>query len=347
MLNSSHSHEKRTAFAVMTPTRLSDFFSSRLHDITAYFDKNAFPIFLIGCLCAASSEGGYFLRDWEGEKTITLEIGSNLLEESAVHLGDYVRVFGILRARLSEEGVYPAFEVIGVSPYQEEEDETGPQISEARDTALLSVLRDYQPHHYPFPEKTALNLLLVCLEISVAQREHFIHALGGAWHNRHMRILSFSLKEMKDWKEALLQSKEDIFVLLTGEEGCNALEEAEYLFPLAGVKAHRIVILERAPYADATDGKGALAAYMMDRHFFSSHEAGEYLRQESGKIWQKNEEERARKEEIDALRESLARLTIQPHSSFGRLRFMVVGILLGGLLFVLGDFIVNLLNNAG
>lgn len=345
-----NSREKKKAHMLMTPSRLSGFFALRLQDICANFEELAFPIALIGCLgkkLAQNEDDALFtLRDWEGEGEVILELTQEMLEETDLRIGDYVKLLGVLRARLLGDVVVPRFEVVGVSAYQEEDEEAVPQISEARDTALLSILRDYAPSRHAFPEKSTLSLLLVALDISKNQQENFLHALGGGWNNRDLRLLSFSRENMAGWREACERADEDIFVLFGSEEGCVALEEPENLFPLARVRGHRIVILERAAHADVTDGKGAVASYLADRAFFSSLEAGGYLRQEWGKIWQKNEEERAQKEELDALRESLARLSLQPSHSLGRMRFIIIGIILGFLLFFTGEIIMNLMHNS-
>lgn len=335
----------RNSFVPTTPGHVQSLFKSRLTEICTRFDDWTLPFKLVGRLGHVAPESWRRYEPWPlvdevGGEEIGLEITSSLIKQSGAQAGDKVEAFGFMRARLIRGQVVLRFEVLAFSLYEEP---PSPK-AEEEDLTLLSILRRYPPTRRVFPGQSDMRLLILGLGSTPDQEEAMQNSLGGVWHSRSVSVVSLDGRDKVGLRQILLKNQANIVVFLAGEAGCSALEDPEMLLPLATCPAYRILVRERALEADPADGKGAVAACLVDCCFSSLIEAGRYIRQETGRLWREREEERARQEELAALRESLARMAdISAHPvKPGMMRMIMPGLILGGILGMFGVIMARL-----
>ncbi|UMM64332.1 RidA family protein [Aristophania vespae] len=341
--------EKNNLTPLVTPERLQSLFVSRLNEICARFEEWSYPFTVVGRLGTVPPDSWRRyeplpLLDLQGQAEIGLEVTLSLLEEAGLKAGDVVQATGFLRARLVKGQVSPRFETVSLC-----RNENGSDAALQSEANILSLLRDLPAETHNFPHRDDLRLLLINLSLPPECLQDLKGALGALWHERSIRSLTIKSTDRQMLLQSLLTMTEDIVVILSGNEGLPMLENSFVLKAITACKAHRISVLENRRLEKKLDEKKpalrSVASHLMDRHFSSALEAGRYIREQSGQTWQAREEERARQEELNALRDSLARFADLPDVSrkFGVWRGIIIGVALGIILVVVCLLVMRLL----
>lgn len=324
-------HSETPSLAMMTPARLNALFSSRLNEICARFDEWNAPLTVVGRLGAVSPESWKRyeplpLHDLTGSEEIGLEVPLELLERSGVRTGETVEATGLMRARLARGQAVLRFDTLSLRPHVEGKTED--------EAALLpSLLRALPADRHDFPERSDLRLLVIDAGAGPEALETLGGALGALWRQGLARVVQLGPADRQALLQALLRSDEDVVVLMVGGEGLPLLETPAALKALAACPAYRVVVMNRDA-REAEKGLAALSVCIADRNFVSPVEAGRYLRERCGRLWQEREETRARDEELAALRDSLAQIADLPEAArhAGMRRGLLTGVLAGAIL---------------
>lgn len=336
------SSEALQTLSVVTPERLNSFFSSRLNELCNRFEEWSLPFTVIGRLGVVSPDSWRRyeplpLIDLTTQSEIGLEVPLSILEKTGLRGGDIVQAVGFLRARLVKGQVVLRFETLGLCLYEEKNRE-----STQSGINMIELLRELPAEKHSFPQSEGLSLLLVNLGVSRQKFSSFRDSLGALWQERAVRTLDLTPDDRQKFLQSLLTGTEDIIVILSGKESIALLEDAYALKALSACKAYRILVLENeVSVSEETGEKGpelkSLASHLVDRFFVSSVAAGRYIRAESSQAWQLREEERARQEEMNALRDSLTHFADLPdvsHNS-GLWRGVLIGSLSGAAFIIL------------
>lgn len=335
------------SLAVLTPARFQALFERRLHDVCARFEEWSIPLTVIGRLGNVPPDTwrrheSLPLMDQQGEAEIRLEVPLSLLDETGLKSGDLVRATGFVRARLLRDHVVARLEVLSLSAH-----EHGLRLNPQSTHILQTMLRDLPSGRHEFPYRADATLLVLGLGVSDQSLAQCCQHLGGFWRPEAVHRLALPLDEPTRLAQYLNHAEEDI-VLLIAAEGCiTTLEDGAVLKALAFSQAYRLLAFEHhapAPELRMEEQRGTIAQHLVDYTFASPLEAGRFIRQKSGHYWKSQEEERARQEELSALRASLARLTDVPEKpkTMGTTRAMMIGMFLGGLILIGIDVLIAL-----
>ncbi|EHH67481.1 exodeoxyribonuclease VII large subunit [Gluconobacter morbifer G707] len=313
---------------------MQDLFAARLDEICSAFEDWGFPLVVAGQLgdVAPNSYRKYYqlpLLDPQHGATLPLDITKSVLAEAGVRSGDQVQVTGMLRARQIRGQVTLRFEalaIVGHDPVQRKAGRT--------EQSVLDLMRSLSWEFHPYPTRREPHMMLIHSAASSALvAEDFLQALGGAWRPDRIRILPTAMMDPYRIADAIGTCREDILVLIRGGGDASeflVFEHPRVLEALSACPAHRVLGLGHT--ANRT-----LAEHMVDQSATTPADAGHYIRRMSGRVWQKEEEERAQQEEIAALRESVVTLPVTPRASplagLGKgLLLLLVGGALGWLL---------------
>lgn len=319
-LPASPASEAVYSVAVTTPDRLRSFFASRLNEICTRFEEWSVPFTVAGQLGSVSPDSWRRyeplpLIDLSTQAEIGLEMSLSLLEETGLKGGDIVQATGFLRARLVKGQVMLRFETLGLRPY-----EINSEITPAPEVSLAALLKELPAERHAFPQREGLRLLLVGLGTEESHNEAFRTALGALWQDQSVRALNFLPADRQKFLQVLMTMTEDILVILSGKEGLPLLENTYSLKALSTCRAYRVLVLENGVTA-SSGHVGSLpvlksvASHLVDHGFMNSVEAGRFIREQSSQAWQVREEERARQEEMNALRDSLSHFADLPDAS--------------------------------
>ncbi|MDF7673495.1 hypothetical protein PT277_01785 [Acetobacteraceae bacterium ESL0709] len=337
--------------ALVTPEWLQSFFASRMNELCARFEEWSHPFAVVGQLgvVAPDSWRRYEplpLIDPATKAEIGLEIPLSLLEETGIKSGDYVQATGFLRARLVKGQIMLRFETLAVRLH----DEKAESASQS-DASIMALLRDLPSEKHVFPQREGVRLLIINLGVSGRQVEELRVALGALWQERSVRELAFSPADRQKLLQALVTMTEDILVILSDGAGVALLENSYVMKAISAGKAYRILVLDNTASLNHDTGEKqpplkSVACHLVDHFFPSSVEAGRFIREQSSQAQQIREEERARQEEMNALRDSLARFADLPDVSrnFGLWRGVLIGSLIGVVFVILCLALVHFLH---
>lgn len=325
------------SLAVVTPARFQALFERRLHDVSARFDEWTIPLTVIGRLGDVPPDTwrrheSLPLLDQQGGAEIRLEIPLPLLDESGLKSGDLVRATGFVRARLLRDHVVARLEVLSLCAH-----EHGMRLNSQPAHTLQTMLRDLPSGRHEFPCRAEATLLVMGVGVSNQALEQCCHHLGSFWKPEAVHQVSIPLDEPAQLARYLHHAEEDI-VLLVAADGClKTLEDVDVLKALAFSQAYRLLAFAHpaaSPELRVEEQRGTIAQHLVDYVFASPLEASRYIREKSGHYWKNREEERARQEELSALRASLSRLVDVPDktTSMSTMRAVMIGMLLGALI---------------
>lgn len=297
------------AMPVLSPLQVQDLFTARLDEICAHFEEWGFPLAVEGQLgdVAPNAYKKYYqlpLVDPQLGTSISLEATKLVLAAADVRAGDHVRVTGCLRARHLRGQVALRFEVLTVEPH-----DPGRQKVDRAERSLLDVLRGLSWQFQPYPDRRDARLLLIhSASSSALVSEDFLQALGGGWRSERIRALPVAMTDPHRIADAIGTCREDIMVLIRGGGDVSDFTVFEHplvLEALSNCVAHRVLGVGHT--ANRT-----LAERLVDHSATTPADAGHYIRRMSGRVWQRQEEERAQQEEIVALRESATSMAAIP-----------------------------------
>ncbi len=324
------------AFPVMAPEQVQMLFRRRLSEICARFEDWQTPVQVCGVVGEVPVDRwrrreGTPLVDQRTGAAILLDISPSLLEGEGLHAGERVRVFGLVRAHLHQGQVVPRFEVLSIARDEKEE-------AARQSEAVMQTLRDLSPQRRVFPAQEGARMLLLGLGVGVERLRAVQQALGGFWTERTVTIQAIQADVVSSSIQSLQALEQDIVFLVVAEDCLSALEGAAFTKALLQCPAYRVLACDRG-----TDGGiTTIVPHLVECFFSTPLEAAGYIRQQSGMMRLRQDEERAQQEELTALRASLAALTERPAEAGQRPLFLplLVGVIVGAgvMLAVLGAF---------
>lgn len=325
---------------VMAPEQVQFLFRRRLSEICARFEDWQAPVQVSGIVGEVPMDRwrrreGTPLLDKKTGTSILLDIPPSLLEGEGLHAGERVRVLGLLRAQLHQGQVTPRFEVLSIVRDAEED------AAWQRDV-IMQTLCELAPQRRVFPAQDGARMLLLGMGVGMERLRGVQQALGGFWTERNVMIRSIQQDDVAEVAaQAVRAVEQDIVFLLVAENCLPTLEAPSFMKALLQCPAYRVLAREKG----AEEGTVTILPHLVDCFFSNPTEAAGHVRQQSGMIRQRLDEERAQQEELTALRASLAALTERPAET-GRRPFLLpllAGLLAGGgvMLLVLGilDFL--------
>ncbi|WP_018980042.1 hypothetical protein [Saccharibacter floricola] len=327
------------SLAVVTPARFQTLFDRRLNDICARFDEWSIPLTVIGRLGEVPPDTwrrheSLPLIDQQGGIEIRLEVPLPVLDESGLRPGDLVRATGFMRARLVRDHLVARLEVLTLCAH-----EHGMRLNSPSAHTVQSLLRDLPSGRHAFPYRGDATLLVIGIGVSAQSLEGLCRHFGGFWRPEAVHRLALPIDDAARLARHIHHAEEDIVLLVAAEGSITTLEDVTVLKTLAFSQACRLLAFQHD--SDETElrieeQRGTIAQHIVDHAFASPLEAGRYIRQESAQYWERREEERAREEELSALRTSLARLTDLPEKSArqGTTKAVMTGMVIGALLLV-------------
>lgn len=305
---------------VLSPLQLSDLFAARVEALCAGFAEWGFPLIVAGEL---GEEAGLMLIDRRTRAAVALEMREPVLAASGVQAGDRVLATGLLRARVMKGNVTPVFEALALEPY----DPVQRKAAEA-EASLLERLRGLDWGHRPYPRKTGATLLVI---VPPSAQQRLRESLGGAWQAARLRLVTISPAETMpgegDLAGIIRACREDVLLFVPGATfPPAALEEPAVLEALSACHAHRVLCRD-------VSGRRLLIESLADHVAPDFDAACAYLRRMNGRLWQEEEEARSQGEEIAALRETVAALSVPARRPVaGRILSVLLAIALGAVL---------------
>lgn len=331
--------EGEAAYPLFAPEQVLTLFQRRCADICSRFEEWRTPIRVKGVIgevpveCWRRREATPLLDAHTGA-ALLLEIPPALVAEEGLRTGETVQVIGVLRAHAQQGQLTLRMDVLSLTRDALEE-------AHRQSEMVMELMRSLPPRRRAFPTQEGARMLLLGLGVGSERLAHMVHALGGLWSERNVTLRAVSEAEGPEALQNLSQIEHEIIFLIMAKGHLSAWEQPACIKALSRCPAYRILACDGG--GDEQEG-GTLLAHLVEQYFTTPLEAAEFIRYQSVEHRQRQDEERAHQEEVEALRTSLAALTQRPTEGPPRLSMLALtlGVVLGVSLIVAGHWFLGL-----